>query len=301
MPRHRAAPHFTMEPMLRIPALILLVFGAALAQTPAATPKDPPPPEVDKALRERVQQFFDLQVQGQFRKAEQYVAEDLKDYYYNLGKPKYENAKLLGIEYSEHFTRATATIAVERYINAPPFPPDVLMKGNIQSTWRIEDGKWMWYEDPNAGVRTPFGMMQGGVRPPGAAPGAPGALPMPPGGMPGGIPGMGMPGTGIPGAASGGGIVIPETIDFVKADKTSVAVKPGQPGEVTLSNTAIGPMKVAVTAKPEGITAKPESFELSPNGKTTVTVTAGDAAKGGVIQFRIEPTSQTISVQVDVP
>src|SRR4051794_2499147 len=101
-------------------ALIGLLAAMAFAQ-----PNDPfkpkPPVEVDKALRERVQQFFDLHVKGQFRQAEALVAEDTKDFFYKGNKPRYLSCELSKIDYSDNFTKANAVMICEMYIMMPGF------------------------------------------------------------------------------------------------------------------------------------------------------------------------------------
>jgi len=44
------------------------------------------PPDVDKSAARRVNEFCELHKQGKFRQAEQMVADDTKDYFYNSGK-----------------------------------------------------------------------------------------------------------------------------------------------------------------------------------------------------------------------
>jgi hypothetical protein len=299
-----------MKWMLRLP--IMTLFAAlALAQTPPAVPVNPPPAEVDQALRERIKQFYDLQVKGQFRQAEAFIAEDTKDFYYNLAKPKYKSIELDTIEYSDDFTRAKAMIWVERYINAPPFPPDVALRGRTPSTWKLENGLWVWYEDLNAPIATPFGVIHPAgagatPRPAGAAPvlpGIPGGMPGMPG-MPAGMPGMpaGMP-SGLPPAPVAASTT-PQAADFirgkVKADQTSVGLKHGGSSQVTFTNSASEPMSLQVVAKPDGVTVKPESAALNAGGKQVLTLHAAKGAKAGVIQVRIDPTGEIVPIQVAV-
>src|ERR1035438_2675358 len=98
----------------------LFALFAALA---CAQPNDPfkpkPPADVDAALRARILEFFDLHVKGQFRKAEELVAEDTKDFFYSANKPKYLGCDLSSIDYSENFTKANAVMVCEIYIMEP--------------------------------------------------------------------------------------------------------------------------------------------------------------------------------------
>ena len=57
------------------------------AQTPAT-------PASEKALRARVSEFFQLQVDKKFRQAEALVATESRDDYYDSSKPKMESFKI---------------------------------------------------------------------------------------------------------------------------------------------------------------------------------------------------------------
>src|SRR6266545_4652975 len=105
---------------------LLAVFAAvAFAQGVLAQGNDPfqpkPPAEVDQALRARVQEFFDLHVKGQYRQAEELVAEDTKDYFYTHDKPKYLSCEISKIDYTDKFTKASAVVTCSRYVMMPGF------------------------------------------------------------------------------------------------------------------------------------------------------------------------------------
>src|ERR1035438_9851206 len=138
---------------------------AAIAFGQSNDPFQPKPPaKVDAALRARVQEFFDLHVQGQFRKAEELVAEDTKDFFYKGNKPKYLSCELSKLDYSEHFTKANALMVCEQYVMMPGFSNSP-MKVPTPSTWKLENGKWFWYVDQDALRNTPWGRMTSGAFP----------------------------------------------------------------------------------------------------------------------------------------
>src|SRR5258705_10706026 len=114
-------------------AMVPLVAAFAFAQ-PNEPFKPRPPAEVDAALRARVQEFFDLHVKGTFRKAEELVAEDTKDFFYTHNKPKYLSCEVSKIDYSENFTKANAVVLCEQYILMPGFTERPL-KVPTPSTW----------------------------------------------------------------------------------------------------------------------------------------------------------------------
>jgi hypothetical protein len=121
--------------ILRTSLLLLPVL--ALAQQQA-------PPEVDQELRARVTAFYQNFVETSFspRKAEQFVAEDTKDWFYNALKQKYQSFQILKITYSDDFKTAVVvvsakmetTLAGQRIV--ADFPKD--------TKWKIENGKWCW-------------------------------------------------------------------------------------------------------------------------------------------------------------
>jgi hypothetical protein len=269
-----------MEWMLRF-SLVTLFAAVALAQAPDKPPAQTPPPEVDQALRERMKQFYDLQVQGQYRKSEAFIAEDTKDWFYTISKPRYKSFQVDHIEYNDDFTQAKAMVWVERYFNAPGFPPDMAVRGLTPSTWKLENGLWVWYEDQSAPIRLPWG----DITPAPDAKAADG--PAAPHAMPPGI--------------SGGPANLAALIgNKVKADQTSVTLKSGGSAQVTFANSALGPMTLKVDAKPTGVTVEPLSSDVTPNGKQTLTLRAAKGANAGVVRVRIEQTGEIIPIAVEI-
>ena len=135
--------------------LLLLCAAAGLAQTPQEPAK--PPADVDQALRARVTEFIHYHVTGEFRKAEALVAEDTKDLFYNRNKPRYlQFVEIARIDYKENFTKAYVTVLVVSPEMIPGWgggPPTL----PIPTTWKIENGKWCYYLEPETFLRTPFG------------------------------------------------------------------------------------------------------------------------------------------------
>lgn len=137
-----------------------LCFCLAQNAAPPPAEEDPvesaaAPPEVHKALRERVEKFYQTQVDGKFRQAEQYVADDTKDLYYTIQKPKYLKYEIGDITYTHNFTRANVTVNVDREVGTPTIGK-MVMSIPQETAWKLEKGEWFWYVDPNR-VRTPFG------------------------------------------------------------------------------------------------------------------------------------------------
>jgi hypothetical protein len=137
-------------------ALLLLPL-AAFAQTP-----DPqPPPEVDRALRARVTEFFQDLVDSKFVEAFDYVAADTKTFYFNSAKTPLKEFKIQDVKYESGFEKATVKLEVKRLwtfslsaqLNAPAVA-DVPMT----TIWKLENGKWVWTnETPKDAWVTPMG------------------------------------------------------------------------------------------------------------------------------------------------
>jgi hypothetical protein len=256
--------------MFRLILLAILATGS-FAQN-AGDVFNKPPADVDQALRARITEFYDLHVKGEFRKAEAWVAEDTKDIYYNSNKTKYISFEIGRIDYSDNFTRAKATVVCQQYIALPGFI-GTPMKIPIPSTWKLVDGTWYWYVDPESLRVTPFGKMNPG---PPSESGSSSSIP-----------------------------AIPTTVpDFiykqVKADKASVTLKAGESGQVTITNGAPGPMNISLTGSVPGVEVKLDRTILNAGEKAVLTIQAGNDAKPGVLSIQVEQTNQVIPIQVAI-
>jgi hypothetical protein len=128
-----------------IPAFILLpLIAFGQLQTPAA--------EADQALRARVTEFLQYHVDGNFRKAYEMVADDTKDEYFNTGKTQLKSFKIDAIKFTDNFTKATVTAMLSKTMAIVGLE----MAATIPSTttWKIENGKWVWYNDVKVGTGT---------------------------------------------------------------------------------------------------------------------------------------------------
>ena len=129
-------------------ALFLLSF-AAFAQTP--------PADVDAALRARVNEFFGYHVTGDFEKAWPMVADDTKKEYFSAQKTKYEKFKLDNIKYNEDFTKAVVTLTVVEKKRMSVQFPETEITHPTSTLWKIENGKWCWYNDHTTNWLMPMG------------------------------------------------------------------------------------------------------------------------------------------------
>ena len=145
---------------------LFLRFSTAQDQTvpqPPAADAPAAPPEVDTALRARVNHFYQAHVDGKFRVADQVVAEDSKDAYFAMPKQRYERFSIVRINYKENFQKAEAVVACLGEWAARGQRMKVNMV--LTSLWKQENGQWFWYMLPPGEVQSPFGTLFKGMDP----------------------------------------------------------------------------------------------------------------------------------------
>ena len=110
--------------------------------------------ETEKTLRTRVTEFYQLHVDGNFRKAEPYIAEDTKDYYYSVGKLRFQSFTVGKITVASDAQKAVVEVVgkTERLVGGQPVVVDMPM----QTNWKIENGQWVWTFDPKSVCATPM-------------------------------------------------------------------------------------------------------------------------------------------------
>ena len=260
----------------------LWTFALFVSLAAAQNPTDlfeKAPPDVETALRARISEFFQDHVDGKFRQAEALVADDSKDFYYTANKPKYLNFKITRIEYSDHFSKAKATVLCETMIPVmgfmnKPFPAP------IPSYWKLEKGQWYWYIDPNMRNMSPMGKMKAYDGPPAA--GAPEAPQM--------LPNV----TDLDSLAH-------NILNQVAADKSSVRLAGTEPQTVVITNSMPGIVQLEILdGPPAGVAAQLDPKELKPGAKSRLTlrVKPGASAHSGTLNLRVVQTNHVIPVQI---
>jgi hypothetical protein len=146
-----------MKKMLRN-SVILAAVTVSIAVGQQGDLFNQAPPEVDKALRERASGFFQDHMDGKFRHADTYVAEDSKDAFFNMEKARYLGFEIIRINYSDNFTKAKVITALKMNLRlrGSEFPATAPLTSN----WRLEKGEWCWYRDLEQGKETPFGQLK---------------------------------------------------------------------------------------------------------------------------------------------
>jgi hypothetical protein len=258
--------------MSRAVALFLLV-PALFAQN-AADLFQKAPPEVDQALRDRIAKFFQAHVDGKFREAEQYVAEDSKDIYYGASKPRYLSFEILRLDYSENFTRAKATVLCEQRIMFPGFDGKAV-KIPMGSTWKLENGQWYWWIDQSKAIDTPFGKMKRSTSSDQGAPPPPQVMPD-----------------------------IHAIQSQVKLDKKTVELTGENPESVKVLNGADGQVSLSLEAPAlPGFEAKLDKTELHAGETATLTLKIThkpEAVRSLIVAVRVQPLNTLLPVQVNL-
>lgn len=138
------------------------VFAAAVSASGQEKPSlfNSAPPDVEKALRERITGFYQAYVDGRFRAAEAFVCEDTKDQHYNQEKTKIKGFEIVKVNWDDSFKKASVVTTVQtsiqmRGINVPAAAP-------MGTNWKLEEGKWCYFVDPALGRKTPMGTMTAG-------------------------------------------------------------------------------------------------------------------------------------------
>jgi hypothetical protein len=269
--------------------LPFILVSALFAQKPQE-PSEQVPPEVDAALRARVKQFYQYEVEGKFRQAEPLVAEESKDLFVAMNKPTYKGFQIKRIEYFDRFTRANVVVMVDRLVFAPgfeghPFP------AAVPSHWKLEKGEWCWYVDPADLRSSPFG-----DRPPGTP------MPMPGGTMPmpGGMPPVGGDTSRLP--------PMPNMSPRVRIDKSTLEIKPGtaSTGQVTLFNPLRTPVTLSITdPHVPGLSVKLDQTQLKAGQKAVLLIQSSGPiqapAQPVTITIRVQQTNQLIPIKVSFP
>ncbi len=262
-----------------------LLAAAALALAAGQKPAAAPPPEVEKALRERVAKFYQAHVDGKYRQAEQYIAEDSKDLYYASQKPHYLNYSIQRIEWAENFTVATVFTRCELELRHPIAGT---MNFNVlsDSSWKLENGLWVWFIDPNL-QRGAFGETRhvepGSAKPPYAVSGT-------------------KPSGGIVAQHANPEKLLSAVAGAVKADKSEVRLEgPGSSAEVVLTNTLGGPVKLKLQVPVDaGFAARLESESAPAKGTVRLLIrpTGVFDQPPAALLVTVEATGQTIPVRV---
>ena len=156
------------------------------------------------------------------------------------------------------------------------FPPGN-MTVTVPTLWRIENGNWYLYEDPDK-ITNPSGLrskIQSSVDAAAANPNAP---PMPKD--------------------------LPKDPNFalgkLMIEKQEIKLAAGGTEKITITNGSPGPIRLEYGYPLSGIEAKLDRSEVNKGEKAVLTLTAGKEPAGGFYYLRIMPTGEAIRINVQV-
>jgi hypothetical protein len=250
------------------------------------------PPEVDQALRARVTEFLQYHVDGNFRKAYEMVAEDTKDNYFTAGKVQLLGFKIDAVKFTDNFTRASVTATMSKTMSVAG--QDFTMATPSTTTWKIENGKWVWYSDVPDVRTTP-------MTPASATLPATGAAPKSADNSNGGLPKDFNEQTLADAARS--------ILQQIIVDKREITLAADQPSEqkVMIHNGMSGAVQLELSA-PEvpGFTAKLEQSMLKAAGDAAIVFRyepGTPAARRNPIdvQLGVQPLNQIFTIRVNFP
>ena len=267
------------------PVIIAWAFVHLVAAQDATDLFSKAPPEIDNALRERVTGFYQLHVDGKFRQADEFIAEDSKDIYFESKKVRYRSFEIGRITYKDEFKHAVVALMVDSPSLLVPGMPTNL-KLPLVSSWKLVDGKWFWFvEQPPPGTfRTPFGY-----------------VPIPEGAKIDSN-GGGAPPPNVTPAQAAASILSQVRLD--RRDMQLVATKASS-GQVKLTNGMPGPIKVrlALESSFPGLHAELDKTDLNSQESATLTVqyepvNPAAVQREVVARIHVEPTAQIFPVKI---
>jgi len=241
----------------------------AIAATAWAQQTAPAAAEAEKALRARAEQFYQLEVDKNFRGAWALVAEDTKDYFFNAGRPDIQGFTIDKIEFLEGGKSARVMVKTKAVMRAPGLAA-IAVDAPVVSTWKVDNGDWYWYVDQSGIVDTPFGKM-----PTSAAAGGPGAIP------------------GIPNLAS--------LKTQMSIDRTDVVLSEAAPVQtVMLTNPLPGPVTIELQSPGvDGLIVEVDNKQVASQKQAKLTFRAKPGAKpNGRVGIDVQPLGQHFDVTV---
>jgi hypothetical protein len=265
--------------MLRTCLLTICVCACAAAQDPGFVSAFKAPAGTNEALKARVSGFYQAYVDGKFRKADEFVAEDSKDAFFSMAKKQYKSFEILDLYYADDFKKAKVITKVSTDVQTPRYG-NMQMQPVVQTMWKFENGNWYWFDPSVKGtnsVDTPFGKMTFG-----------------------------------PTTASGPTILgqkrisVEEVLHSVSADKQDVSLSPTKGGTqvVTVSNSLPGLVTVVVEPFPAlpGLTVEAEKAKLGPGEKTPVRFEykpSGTTPPYINVTLTVQETGQRFPIRID--
>lgn len=259
---------------------ILALCAGVLAAQDTKIPSEKAPPAIDAALRARINVFYQAHVDGKYRLAEPVVAEESKDIFFAMAKPKYLGFEIVRISYTDDkFQTAEAVVNCQ----ANWFLRGENLKMNMPATsqWKVVDGQWYVWFAPVTERKTPFGIMHPG---------------------PDGGDGKG----GGPAMPADPKVLAQRILDSVRADKTELMLSSYESvtGEVKVTNGMQGPIKLSVDLGGgfAGLSYEIDNKEVKAGESATIKFICQPKDKSPKptldAKIMVEPTNQVLPVRL---
>lgn len=228
------------------------------------------PPDVDGALRATVTKFYQAHVDGKFRLADELVAEDSKDAFFEADKRRCRSFQIGTVKYSDNFTRARVLVTCDTDM-LMPFAGRVAVKMPLTSLWKLVGGHWWWYVEP----RSEQGKEQPGIL--GAKPAGPGIKP----------------------------VDLATVSSLVKVDKQELHIDSSAAASerVVITNEMPGPVGLSLESKElPGLTLNLAPAKLKPRESATLSIhyepSAGRRPRELTVRITVSPTQQLIPIRI---
>ena len=256
---------------------MFLLGIACFGQDPAAL-FEKAPPDVEEALRARVQKFYGLYMEGKFRAADALVAEDSKDAFYVAGKRKCRSVDIDTLKFSENFSKADVMVTCDTDVMVEPVGL-IRTPVPMRTRWKMVGGDWFWYVDPATaqGTPTPFGMF---------TPGSPNGPPA----------GVGMPAAGM---------TVEALTAMVKVDRQQVSFDANTKGvgRVVIANTMPGAVSLALEPKEiPGFDLALDKTDIAQGQSAVLSISYTPSkdrqASPATVKIVVSPTEQEISIRI---
>jgi hypothetical protein len=253
-----------MDRRLIFPAVAITAWAQQPAQPPGAA-------EAEAALRARVDEFYKLQVQKKFRQAEAMVADDSKDDYYDRAKQQISGFSLQQVEMLDNNTRARVTVKAKVTLRAALVGSQDF-ELPLLTSWKVENGQWMWFVDPETRGRTPFGTI---------------------------TPTAGGPTNGS--SLATGNVDIKDIMNQVTIDRAAVTLSASSPEQtVTLTNHLPGPVSLELTkTQMRDLSIELEKSRLNGGESSTIRFRqTGSSRSSGTVRVVVSPLNKVFSIEV---
>jgi hypothetical protein len=257
------------------PALLLLLTAPAATQTAIQTVIQPAP-KVEHALRQRVNEFYKMQVDRKLRESEKLIAPDSRDDYFAGEKPEVLDFQIQSIHWTRNFTEANVTM-LSKVHTRRAMAGDQVNTVPYASHWKLVNSKWYWFVPHVNDRETAFGTMhidqkeiekhQLDLK-----------------------------------KMIQSGPTAQDLMHAVKADRAEVVLKAGsgEPQLVHLTNTLSGAVSLRMVApQNQSFAVSLSKSQLGPNEEAVVTVIRGIGEPvPGLIGLVVNPVNQNISISV---